>query len=622
MSFPVDDQYWIATENFTKENVKVSDTVLCPDLFQERLSAITRRYDAIKPHEKIIFTWAIVHKGMVERIDHSVLREVTKSLAPVFANEVFVVFSGNPTLPRISPYSPHLRSLTRLLHYHFGIISSFTRWFHSRWHGSKSPNSEARSLEHDDYLTNRAKSFEVVLPKIGTLEENEDMERLISFQDLPNRIMEERGGIVHSQKLGDSADFSDPRIDLILRHGLRVTPQLHPRQWEFAMTYLQLLIANALTPTSRGISFGSGREPLIFPIAAITSNLTVTDLYSDTTSWGVAKTGKPREFVLEVAPQGFNPSNLDVSAMDMREISFPDGAFDFAYSISAMEHIGDDPDFLQHLREVRRVLRPSGVYVMTTELCFRSESYRSAGNYSFALNHLLSLFAAAGLRAEPVFDARLNRRAENAPRDLSETRWHDVSHDLDETLIVREFAGVMSAPGIFILRPANPAPVRVIGLGDTIAWLQSALEHRVSVRYSDWVSVNPFALFANSKSPFCSLWGSTAGRAEEGGVVFGSAYLGLGTQPIDVQITLVASADMASSASLVFGVNSIPPPESGAIEEEHHESITIDPLGRASTVRIFRIHPRRDRSYCIFGRHLTGKLSLAHVAICLRRTPP
>jgi SAM-dependent methyltransferase len=462
----------------------------------------------------------------------------------------------------------------------------------------------------------------VVLPKICAFEEKEDMERLISFQELPNRIMEERGEIVHSQKIGDSTDFSDPRIDLILRHGLRVIPQLHPRQWEFAMTYLQLLIANALTPTSRGISFGSGREPLIFPIAAITSNLTVTDLYSDSTSWGVAKTARPRDFVLEVAPPDFNPSNLDVAAMDMREINFPDGSFDFAYSISAMEHIGDDPDFLQHLREVRRVLRPNGVYVMTTELCFRSESYRSTGNYSFALNHLLSLFAAAGLRAEPLFDGRLSRRAENAPRDLSETRWHDVSHDLNETLIIREFAGVMSAPGIFILRPASPDPVRVIGLGETIAWLQSTLEHRVSIRYSDWVSVNPFALFANSKSPFCSLWGTTAGRAEDGGVVFGSAYLGLGTQPIDVQITLVAATDMASSASLVLGVNSIPPPESGGIEEEHSESVTIEPLRRASTVRIFRIHPSRDRSYCIFGRHLTGKLSLAHVAICLRRTPP
>jgi hypothetical protein len=322
---------------------------------------------------------------------------------------------------------------------------------------------------------------------------------------------------------------------------------------------------------------------------------------------------------MEVAPPDFDSSNLDVMAMDMREIKFPDESFDFAYSISAMEHIGDDRDFLSHLKEVRRVLRPGGVYVLTTELCFRDESYRSDGNYSFALNHLLSLFSAAGLRAAPVFDARLSQRAENTPRDLIETRWHDVSNDMIEALVIREFAGVMSAPAIFVLRCASPEPVRAIGLSETTAWLQNALDHRLAVRYSDWVSINPFSLFANSRSPFCSLWGTTAGPAESGGVVFGSTYLGLGALAIDVQVTVVAAPEMASSASLVIGVNSIPAPGSGDIEEEHSESITIDPPGRMSAVRVFRIHPRGDRSYCIFGRHSIGSLSLANVVICLRR---
>src|SRR4029453_7961428 len=114
--------------------------------------------------------------------------------------------------------------------------------------------------------------------------------------------------------------------------------------------------AGAPRPDSRGISFGSGQEPLIFPLAAASAHLTVTDLYSDSTAWTVARTADPLAFVLEAAPADFDCDRLAVAAMDMRHIKFPDGSFDYAYSISAFEHIGEDADFLRHLREVRRVL--------------------------------------------------------------------------------------------------------------------------------------------------------------------------------------------------------------------------------------------------------------------------
>lgn len=49
---------------------------------------------------------------------------------------------------------------------------------------------------------------------------------------------------------------------------------------------------------------------------------------------------------------------------DGRALSFPDGSFDHAYSISVLEHIPDDGD-KEALCELARVVRPSGRVVLT-----------------------------------------------------------------------------------------------------------------------------------------------------------------------------------------------------------------------------------------------------------------
>lgn len=55
------------------------------------------------------------------------------------------------------------------------------------------------------------------------------------------------------------------------------------------------------------------------------------------------------------------PAKLYV--MDAREMAFPDGSFDFVYSFHALEHI---PQPKRALREMSRVLKPGGLYVIGT----------------------------------------------------------------------------------------------------------------------------------------------------------------------------------------------------------------------------------------------------------------
>jgi SAM-dependent methyltransferase len=66
---------------------------------------------------------------------------------------------------------------------------------------------------------------------------------------------------------------------------------------------------------------------------------------------------------------------------DGRRLAFEDGSFDHAYSISVIEHIGDDGDF-EALAELARVVRPGGRIVVTVPYDeSASEDWRDAPLY-------------------------------------------------------------------------------------------------------------------------------------------------------------------------------------------------------------------------------------------------
>ena len=94
------------------------------------------------------------------------------------------------------------------------------------------------------------------------------------------------------------------------------------------------------------------------------------------------------------------------------------------------------------------------------------------GNHAFALDHLLRLVAEAGLGPEPVIDARMARRAENAPRDAAGVREFGLAGEHDLVLMTRDHGGVVSGPVALVLRPGTGAPPpTVVGLEATTAWL-------------------------------------------------------------------------------------------------------------------------------------------------------
>jgi SAM-dependent methyltransferase len=72
---------------------------------------------------------------------------------------------------------------------------------------------------------------------------------------------------------------------------------------------------------------------------------------------------------------------LSFQVADARRLPFPDEAFDHAYSISVIEHIGEDGDF-QALAELARVVKPGGRIVITVPYATSyGEDWRGAPLY-------------------------------------------------------------------------------------------------------------------------------------------------------------------------------------------------------------------------------------------------
>ncbi|NJR40176.1 MAG: hypothetical protein HC781_16810 [Leptolyngbyaceae cyanobacterium CSU_1_4] len=57
------------------------------------------------------FDWAILHKGMKQELGEILFTLLRQQYRPVYANDVFVVFSSDRQLPSLSFTSVHVKSL-------------------------------------------------------------------------------------------------------------------------------------------------------------------------------------------------------------------------------------------------------------------------------------------------------------------------------------------------------------------------------------------------------------------------------------------------------------------------------------------------------------------------------
>lgn len=338
-------------------------------------------------------------------------------------------------------------------------------------------------------------------------------------------------------KVCDAADWFVPEVAEIVRDELRETPRFHRKQWEFAMIFRALRRERALGPERRGLSMGGGRELLLYAIANHVRQLVVTDLYDAHTSWAEARTADPHAYLMEALPFPVEAGRLRALRMDMRSLEFPDQSFDFAYSACAFEHIGEWADFVRHLREVHRVLRPSGVYAFTTEFHYGPETIEHPGNFVFSGGYLNELFAESPLVPEPVCDSSLAPHRANLPlpENLCDLRILPGDHlaarlsaELPHVQLLR--GHLPHASALFVLRKEDAASKEAVvfpGLEASRNFLAQGAEE-----YRRWVENSRFGLDSLGYLPGrSSPYVGGGGHAPDAGTdptVFHTEYLWLG----------------------------------------------------------------------------------------------
>ena len=297
------------------------------------------------------------------------------------------------------------------------------------------------------------------------------------------------------QKICVAEDWHHPDFEFVLNNIFKRIPSYHRKQWEFIVIFLNLMKQNKLHDQSVGASFGAGREPLIFNVLPYVKHFTATDLYSLNTGWLTAKLDdqqNPKEFVVGACPEGMDHSHLDVMEMDMRTIGFDDNSLDFCYSSCAFEHIGHDKDFIQHLKEVKRVLKDDGVYVMTTEHLFLHETIPTKGNYKFDLDYLENLFKQAGLYPEKDFDSVINRSYLNNVRPpVQALAGFSAGMINGYPGVILEKQGVPYTSSCFVLSKREPTQLQVSGAEKAAQYVEKNVQANIRKIYSHYQYLNP-----------------------------------------------------------------------------------------------------------------------------------
>ncbi len=163
-------------------------------------------------------------------------------------------------------------------------------------------------------------------------------------------------------KLADIVDFQEPEFQATAALLLETAP--NRKSWEFVQVYQGLKQLGLLHGQSKALGLGVGSEHLIYAFTNVCEHVTATDLY-ESQKWSTA--AMTTSDIYRLSPFAYQPERLSVQHMDMTQIKYPDGHFDFVWSCCAIEHVQNFQALHQVYQEIHRVLKPGGIAALTTE---------------------------------------------------------------------------------------------------------------------------------------------------------------------------------------------------------------------------------------------------------------
>ncbi len=186
----------------------------------------------------------------------------------------------------------------------------------------------------------------------------------VSVQILPDIRLR----VSRTQSLNRLCDMSDWRVGGPLSKIMQSLGEgvyIHRKPWEYALCIYGLERLGVVNSDSSAIAIGAGYERPLYYFANKIKRMVATDLYNDE-----EHEGKPSmlENPKRYAPFKYRKKHLQVRAMNGLNIEYEDNTFDFAFSLSSIEHFGSRANARRSVEEMRRVLIPDGVMCLATEL--------------------------------------------------------------------------------------------------------------------------------------------------------------------------------------------------------------------------------------------------------------
>jgi SAM-dependent methyltransferase len=148
---------------------------------------------------------------------------------------------------------------------------------------------------------------------------------------------------------------------------------LHRKLWEWCAIAQALDERGLLTPTTTGLGFAVGREPLASLFAQRGCRLVATDFPQSDQGSNWSKTGQLAasldaiHWPKLIGEPDFT-DRVTYQPVDMRDLrNLPTAHFDFLWSSCSFEHLGSLNKGLDFVRHSLQCLKPGGVAVHTTE---------------------------------------------------------------------------------------------------------------------------------------------------------------------------------------------------------------------------------------------------------------
>jgi SAM-dependent methyltransferase len=141
----------------------------------------------------------------------------------------------------------------------------------------------------------------------------------------------------------------------------------HRKYWEIAMAIRAFSDFGVLRPDAEILGIGAGKEATLFWLTKRVRRVFATDLYL-----GVEGSKRDADTSMLIdpdlhSPLQWNRERLVVQHMDGRDLRYERDSFDGVFCTSAIEHFGTPADVKRSAEEAYRVLKPGGIFAVSTE---------------------------------------------------------------------------------------------------------------------------------------------------------------------------------------------------------------------------------------------------------------